>query len=80
MNLFYRYYTWQFSWNFHPLQVISIHYKSRIATGIRGLGEDHIVNSELKGIIGIDLYPSVHEQLTQCWLNADPSSTTLAQH
>ena len=28
--------TWQFSLIFHPLQVIFIHYKSRIATAIRG--------------------------------------------
>ena len=29
--------TWQFPLIFHPLQVIFIHYKSRIATAIRGL-------------------------------------------
>ena len=29
--------TWQFSLIFHPLQVIFIHYKSRIAAAIRGL-------------------------------------------
>ena len=29
--------TWQFSKNFHPRQVIFIHYKSRIAAAIRGL-------------------------------------------
>ena len=28
---------WQFSSSFHPLQVIFIHYKSRIAAAIRGL-------------------------------------------
>ena len=32
--------TWQFSSIFHPLQVIFIHYKSIIATAIRGLDED----------------------------------------
>ena len=31
------YNTWQFSLIFHPLQIIFIHYKSRIATAIRGL-------------------------------------------
>ena len=30
------YNTWEFSLIFHPLQVIFIHYKSRIATAIRG--------------------------------------------
>ena len=35
MKLFYN--TRQFSLIFHPLQVIFIHYKSRIATAIRGL-------------------------------------------
>ena len=29
--------TWKFSLIFHPLQIIFIHYKSRIATAIRGL-------------------------------------------
>ena len=29
--------TWQFSLIFHPHQIIYIHYKSRIATAIRGL-------------------------------------------
>ena len=35
MELVYN--TWQFSFIFHPLQVIFIHYKSGIATAIRGL-------------------------------------------
>ena len=35
MKLVYN--TWQFSWIFHLLQIIFIHYKSRIATAIRGL-------------------------------------------
>ena len=29
--------TWQFSLVFHPLQIIFVHYKSRVATAIRGL-------------------------------------------
>ena len=38
MKLFYQFSNiWQFSLIFHPLQVIFIHYKSRIATAIRGL-------------------------------------------
>ena len=35
MKLFYQYMTIFFT--FYPLQVIFIHYKSRIATAIRGL-------------------------------------------
>ena len=45
--------TWQFSLIFKPHQIISIHYKSRIATAIRGLYwmEMTMVNSGLKGLI-----------------------------
>ena len=43
--------TWQFSLIFHPLQVIFIHCKSRIATAIHGLWwmKMKMVNSGLKG-------------------------------
>ena len=35
IKLFYQYIV--ISFNFHPLKIIFIHYKSRIATAIRGL-------------------------------------------
>ena len=44
---------WHFSLIFHPPEVIFIHYKSRIATAIRGLSwmKMTMVNSGLKGLI-----------------------------
>ena len=44
--------TWQFSLIFKPHEVIFIHYKSRIATAIRGLSwmKMTMVNSGLKGL------------------------------
>ena len=48
----------------HPLEIIFIHYKSRIATAIRGLlwMEMTIVNSGLKGLIRVAVI------LEQIWL------------
>ena len=51
MQLVYN--TWQLSLICNPLQIIFIHYKSRIATAIRGLYwmKMTMVNSGLKGLI-----------------------------
>ena len=58
--------TWQFSLIFKPHQVIFIHYKSRIATAIRGLWwmKMTMVNSGLKGLL---LHPPL-STLFSLWL------------
>ena len=70
---------WQFSFIFHPPQVIFIHYKSRIATAIHSLQWIKMTNSGLKGSIKlchfINPYPVNLFKFSPSWSSVPTTSS-----